>query len=555
MEALSQWMGSFAGLVWGLPLIILLTGAGIFFTILSRGVQWRALTHGIGILAGKYDDEKDHGELSHFRALCAALSATIGLGNISGVAVAIVLGGPGAVFWLWVVGLLGMATKFISCTLAVMYREKDEKGTYRGGPMWFIEKGMGRNWKWLALLFAFFGAISSFGIGNMYQVNEVANILNGTFGVPTIVTGVLFCILVGLVIIGGIRRIGAVAGKLVPAMVIVYVLGSLYIILSNASHVPGLLASIVHDAFTGSAASGAFIGVSIRTALQQGAKRAAFSNEAGLGSAPMAHAAARTNEPVREGLVAALGPFIDTVVICSMTALVILITDGHSRQPVATIETAQAPVEMTIDGESKIVVPLVLNATSEQEAAWMQEADDLFVRIEAADGSHEDISVRSLPAGNVAMARLTLANTPENLATANTLHDRFEAGQAVFLDRAGVALTVYSYDNGLNGFGRYFVGLAVVLFAFSTMISWSFYGESCTHYLLGQWAILPYRVVFVAVILIGALTKFGVVINFSDAMNGLMAVPNLIACLILAPRVASAAKDYFGRLDRGAFKE
>ncbi|MCH8965874.1 MAG: alanine:cation symporter family protein, partial [Planctomycetes bacterium] len=385
-------MADFSNFVWSTPTALLLGGAGLLFTVMTLGIQFKSLTHGFAVIRGKYDNPEDEGNISHFQALCAALSATIGLGNISGVAVAVATGGPGAVFWMWVVGFLGMATKFTTCSLATMYRKKDKFGEYRGGPMYYIEMGLGENAKTpamktfaktLAVVFAILGASASVGAGNMFQANQVAQIFvnlfqntieggikdNTKFAIQMTV-GVVLCVCAALVMLGGIKRIGNVASKLVPSMCIVYVLGSLYIIVTNITEVPGVFALIFESAFSKSAATGAFFGVAVRTAVIQGVRRACFSNEAGLGSAPIAHATAKTNEPIREGVVASVGPFIDTIVICTMTALVIIITGALTRASVGSI-VATATV-MEVHGEK---------GTSLEREITIQITDELAAKV------------------------------------------------------------------------------------------------------------------------------------------------------------------------------
>jgi len=440
------------GYAWNLPLVILLVGAGILFTFMMRWIQVRQFVHSLKVIAGKFDRPEHAGQITHLQALSAALSATVGLGNIAGVAVAVSMGGPGAVFWMWVAGLFGMATKFTTCTLAVMYRKVDERGHTSGGPMYYIRLGLGEKWKFVAGAFALMAAIASFGGGNMFQSNQSAVILFDQYGVPTWLTGIVFALGVAAVIIGGITRIGRVASKLVPFMAAVYVIGAMYIILTHLGAVPELLAGIVRSAFTGTAAVGGFVGVTFRTVMIQGVRRAVFSNEAGLGSAPIAHSAAKTDEPIREGIVAMLGPFIDTIVICTMTALVILLS-----------------------------------------GLWTTGQTD------------------------------------------------------------GIQLTVAAFESSMHGFGRLFVTSAVFLFAFSTAISWSYYGEKCMEYLFGPKAVLPYKAVFVVAVFIGAIWSLGPVIDFSDTMLALMAIPNLIGTIALSPKVAKAAKDYVGKLKRGEF--
>ncbi|MBW2370126.1 MAG: sodium:alanine symporter family protein, partial [Deltaproteobacteria bacterium] len=315
------------GIVWGPVTICLLVGTGILITLLVRCIQLRWFVYAWGLISGRYDDPEDEGEVTHFQALSAALSATIGTGNIAGVGTAVALGGPGAIFWMWVTAFFGMGLKYAECTLSLKYRIIHADGTVGAGPMYYLEKGLGQ--KWLGIIFAIFATVASFGIGNMVQANSVAEPVAVYFGIPKIITGLVMGGFVFAVIVGGIRRIGQVASRLVPAMTVLYVLGALVVIFTGIDQVPGALLLIFREAFTGSAAAGGFAGAAVAQAIRFGVARGVFSNEAGLGSAPIAHGAAQTKEPVREGLVAMLGPFIDTIVICTMTALTIIITGAY----------------------------------------------------------------------------------------------------------------------------------------------------------------------------------------------------------------------------------
>lgn len=433
-------IGNFA---WGPVTIIFLVGTGIFLTVRLVFVQFRGFFHGWALISGKYDRKDDPGEITHFQALSAALSATIGTGNIAGVATAIAAGGPGAVFWMWVTAVVGMAAKFTSCTLSVLYRKVNPDGSISGGPMYYLEKGLGQ--KWLGVMFAFFALIASFGIGNMVQANSIAQPLSAGFGVPKHVTGIVMAFVVWLVIIGGIKRIGKVASFIVPFMAAAYILSSLVIILSNISMVPGVIGRIISGAFSPAAAAGGFAGAAVSQVIRFGVARGVFSNESGLGSAPMAHAAARTEYPVREGLVAMLGPFIDTIMICSMTAAVILITG------------------------------------------------------------------------------------------------KWTSGET------GAVLSSLAYNEGLPVIGGYTVTFGLVLFAFSTMISWSYYGDRCAQYLFGDRSVIFYRWLFVLFIVAGAVVQLELVWNISDAMNGLMAIPNLIGLIGLSGVVAGESRRYFSK--------
>ena len=336
--AVDRFWAQAVDLVWSLPLVLLLIGAGLYFTIAGRLTPVLRVRHAIDVLRGRYDDPNDPGEITHFQALSSALSATIGTGNIAGVAIAVTVGGPGAVFWMWIAGLVGMATKFFTCTLAVLYRKKDSKGVPQGGPMYWIEVGLGPRWKFLGILFSIFGMV---GCIALFQINQLASLLDTNHGIPRQVTGSAATIFVGIVILGGIVRVGKVASKIVPVMAVLYFLAASLIILQNLPAVPGIIASIITSAFTGGSVLGGAAGVTMTESLRTGVQRAAFSNEAGMGTAAMAHGAARTDEPVREGLVAMLGPFIDTNVVCTLTALVILST-GVTGSDEGVILTATA---------------------------------------------------------------------------------------------------------------------------------------------------------------------------------------------------------------------
>lgn len=323
MDAFNRFWETAVTLAWGPWLVWALIGAGFYFTLAGRLIPFRAIGHAIQILRGKFDKEDDPGEISHFQALASALSATIGMGNIAGVAIAISLGGPGAIFWMWVAGLVGMSTKFFTCTLATQYRKKDEHGVDQGGPMYYLEVGLGKWGKPLAIMFAICGMV---GCLCLFQVNQLAELLKADHGIPNLYTGLGSMLVVGVVIIGGITRVGKVAAKAVPSMFILYVVSALFIIGANIGSVPGIIVTIFSQAFGTTAVVGGAAGIALREVMRIGVQRAVFSNEAGTGTAPMAHGAAKTKEPVREGLIAMLGPFLDTNIICTLTALVILST-------------------------------------------------------------------------------------------------------------------------------------------------------------------------------------------------------------------------------------
>jgi AGCS family alanine or glycine:cation symporter len=453
LENLEQWTGDFVGLVWGLPLVLTLVGSGIFFTIYFGFPQLLFFKNAIDIIRGKYDKPEDKGEISHFQALTAALSATVGLGNIAGVAIAIAAGGPGAVFWLWVAGFIGMCTKFTEVTLALKYRTITPKGTVHGGPMFVLKNAFQSPvFGGLAWMYAIFVILSSFGAGNMFQSNQMASILQTTVGVPTWASGLVFCFFAFLILIGGIKRIGQVTEKMVPLMVGLYMFGALMILFSRASAIPGMFAQILHDAFTGTAATGAFAGVAVKEVVILGIRRATFSNEAGMGSAAMAHSAAKST-PIQEGIVALLEPFVDTIVVCSITALALLAT-----------------------------------------GAW-------------------------------------------------------STGTAT-----GSELTAQAFEMVMGSSGRWLVTATVTLFAFSTIISWSYYGEQGVTFIFGEKWIPAYRYVFIAFIFLGAIAKLSVVLNISDAVYGMLAIPNLIACYALLPKVKEELRTYRAKLKSGEIR-
>lgn len=439
-------LDSISSIVWGPVTIILLVGTGILITLLMKGVQIKKFFYGLNLVSGKFDNPEDSGEITHFQALSAALSATIGTGNIAGVGTAVALGGPGALFWMWVTAFFGMALKYAECLLSLKYRVIHADGSVSAGPMYYLEKGLGQ--KWLGVCFAFFAAIASFGIGNMVQANSVAEPLQTYFNIPKLATGLVIGLLVFAVIVGGIKRIGRVASKLVPFMAFVYVTGALVVIILNIEALPMAFGVIFHDAFTGTAAGGGFAGAAVAQAIRFGVARGVFSNEAGLGSAPIAHGAARTKEPVREGLVAMLGPFIDTIIICTMTGLVIVLTGAYQ----------------------------------------------------------------------------------EGLT--------------------GADLTARAFTIGLPGQGGYIVAFGIVIFAFSTAISWSYYGDRSVEYLFGEKSVLPYRLLYCLLLPVGASVELSLVWTISDIFNALMAWPNLIGLVFLSGVVVRSSREYFSDPDR-----
>jgi AGCS family alanine or glycine:cation symporter len=441
----------FGNAMWGTPLLVLLMGGGLFFLLYSRFLPFRYFGHAINILRGKYDGDKSEGDISHYQALSTALAATVGMGNISGVAVAITMGGPGAIFWMWVSAFVGMATKFFTCTLAVMFRGKDSLGRLQGGPMYVIREGLGKKWYPLAVLFCVAGV---FGTVPSFQANQLTAAIGEGLLIPMgvemtfavkLVIGVILAGIVAMVMFGGIKRIGNVAGSMVPFMVLIYVIAVVAILVINRELVPEYFLLIITDAFTAKSVLGGAVGAIIVA----GARRAAFSNEAGIGTAPMAHGAAKTNEPIREGLVAMLGPAIDTIVVCTMTALAILLT-----------------------------------------GIWQEHTEGI----------------------------------------------------------SGVTLTIKAFDDTLIG-GRFILMIALVVFAITSLFSYSYYGGKCFSFLFGAQYERYYQYFYVLMVVWGAVTSLGAVIGLIDGMYAVMAFPTMISALILAPKVMKAAKVYFAKKD------
>jgi AGCS family alanine or glycine:cation symporter len=446
METITAFIQAINGQVWGWPMIILILATGLFLSIGLRFMPVRHLGYGFKEL-WKGRKPEGEGDITPFSALMTSLSATVGIGNIAGVATAIFMGGPGALFWMWMTALVGMATKYAEAVLAVKYREKDARGNHIGGPMFYIRNGLGPKWAWLGGAFAVFGAIAGFGIGNGIQSNSVADALESTFSIPPMVTGIVLATIVGLVLIGGIRRISEFASALVPFMALTYIVAGLIVILMNISSVPEAITMIVKHAFTPIAATGGFAGAAVLAAIRFGVARGIFSNEAGIGSAPIAHAAAQTDSPVRQGTVAMLGTFIDTLILCTITGLVIMLT-----------------------------------------GAWQ---------------------------------------SGEN----------------------GATLTSLAFETALPGVGAYVVSLGLALFAFTTILGWSYYGEKCAEYLFGVRVIVWYRLLWVVTVYFGADVELNFMWLLADTLNAMMALPNLIALLLLSPVVFKLTRDYFANRD------
>ena len=451
METLTNFFSTLSGIAWGPYMLAFIGFTGLYLIIGLKFMPLVKIPYAIKLLKDKSSDSEE-GEIPPRSALFTAMSATVGTGNIAGVATAIALGGPGAIFWMWIMGFVGMATKYGEAVLAVKYRETDSNGSYVGGPMYYIKNGLGEKWKWLGFLFALFGTIAAFGIGNMVQSQTVASQLQNTLGIDPVITGVIIASFAGLVIIGGVKNISVYASALVPIMAVIYIITASIIVLINIHLVPEAFRIIVDSAFNGTAATGGFAGATVLMAIRFGIARGVFSNEAGLGSAPIAHAAAKTKSPVRQGSIAMLGTFFDTIIICSLTALVIIIS-----------------------------------------GVW-QNGDN------------------------------------------------------------GAVLTSNAFVFGLPNIGENIITISLILFAFTTILGWSYYGERCAAYIFGTKAIQPYRVLWIVSITLGASSlhlggttseSINLIWLIADVMNGFMALPNLIALVLLSPIIFKISKEYF----------
>ena len=445
--SITNFISQLNSIVWGPLMLILILGTGLILMIGLKGMPIAKLVYGFKMLWAGRESKKQTGEgdIAPFNALMTSLSATIGTGNIAGVATAIFLGGPGALFWMWMTALVGMATKYAEAVLAVHFRETDENGNKVGGPMYYIKNGLNKKFAWLGTVFAVFGALAGFGIGNTIQANSVADALSSSFGVPAWLTGLVIAVLVAMVLIGGIKRIAHVAGRLVPFMAISYVLAGLLILILHVEMLPAAFELIFVHAFTPVAATGGFAGAAVWAAIRFGVARGIFSNEAGLGSAPIAHAAATTDSPVRQGTIAMMGTFIDTIIVCSITGLVIIVSGSWTS------------------GET------------------------------------------------------------------------------------GATLSSLAFESALPGFGGYVVTFGLSIFAFTTILGWSIYGEKCVEYLFGIRSIVPFRILWILAVPLGAVANLSFIWLVADTLNALMAIPNLIALLLLSPVVFKLTRDYFSQ--------
>ncbi len=539
-------------------LLYTLLATGVLFTIWSGFSQFRALTHGTAVLRGLYDDRRDPGAINHFQAMSAALSATVGLGNIGGVALAVALGGPGAVFWMWVVGILGMSIKMTEVTLSMLYRNTDDPDNPHGGPMWVVSRGLAEldpRWAGIGKLIGWVFCIALLGYtitgGVMFQAWNVGGITQEYFNVPGWLSGLILALIVGAVIIGGIKRIGAVAGRLVPGMVVLYLLGGSYVLLVNWELIPGLLKLIVVSAFNPQEASGAFIGGTMGYAILIGMRRALFSSEVGAGSSPIAHAAAKTDEPVREGVVGGLEPFIDTIVVCTFTALVILASGLWERSGEA--EYGAAP--MIVQGEQPATWTLETGVLPpRQDGRPWRAGEDIFVILAGDENPDTGNNLHRLDGSVVLRADgvPTAAFGALAMAVKPVLEDK-----SIYASYPGATLTAKAFDSAWPGLGKWLVTLASWLFAISTMISWSYYGEQGIVYMFGARAVSAYRYllcVLIVVATLGFLKTPAQLDNFSSLGNGMLLWVNIPITLFFGYQAMRAYKGYIARLKSGEMK-
>ena len=544
-------LDSFLGSAAWFPFLLL--GTGIFFTIYLGFPQLRFFSHAVAILRGKFDQEEAKGDASHFQALSTAISGTVGTGNIGGVALAIYLGGPAALFWMWMTAFFGMTTKFVEVTLSHKYRVTDKAGFISGGPMYVMERRL--NMKWLAIFFALATVVSSFGSGNLPQSNSIANGLSASFGIPNWASGFVLAGFLGAVILGGIKRIVVVAEKIVPLMAAIYVLGALLVIVANFDQIGMSFLSIINDAFTGSAAAGGFLGASFAFAFNRGVNRGLFSNEAGQGSAPIAHAAARTKEPVSEGAVSILEPFLDTIIICTLTGLVILSSGVWTKK---------------FENDFQRFDTKIINGVFKEESQEDRERLYQFLNfgkndIEAFDGQLVVKDGQALPQDFTIIHNRSIAENVKfyqnGMPYSGTLLVRDgEVDPKISLSGESllhsVALTGEAFATGLMGeYGRYIVSITLVLFAFTTAVAWSYYGDRAITYLLGVKYVTPYRFAYVIGFFAAAIADTSLVWLISAITLALMAIPNLVSIFLLRKEIRIDSSDYRERLLSGKIRE
>jgi len=541
VEGSLSWLDSLLGSAFYFPYLLL--GTGVFFTLYLKVPQVRYFTHAWRVVRGKYDKPHHLGDATHFQALTTAIAGTVGTGNIGGVALAIYLGGPAALFWMWMTAFFGMTTKFVEVTLSHKYRQTDDHGFIVGGPMFVMEKGL--NLKWLAILFAVATVVSSFGSGNMPQSNNIASGMLSTFGIPAWITGLSLAILLGMVILGGIKRIVKVAEKLVPTMAVIYFVGGLAVIAANIEQVLPSFLSVIQDAFSGSAAAGGFLGASFAYAFNRGVNRGLFSNEAGQGSAPIAHAAARADEPISEGMVSILEPFIDTIIICSLTGLVILASGVWNEKHETDFQ--------------KFDTQFIAGTWHEDKPGNRSE---LFAYLNFGESSIEPFS------GDIRVVNGIASSTEYTILHNRSIAEdvRFEEGNSRYTGMLtvrevklmeavalrgrslvhSVDLTSIAFTRSVFGeYGRYIVSIGLLLFAFTTAVAWSYYGDRAMTYLFGTGSLTAYRLAYVFGFFIAAISDTSLIWLISAITIALMTIPNLFSILMLRKEMKQGIEDYW----------
>ncbi|GEA13016.1 amino acid carrier protein [Alteromonas sp. KUL49] len=552
MEGLYSFLVMLDGLLGGagwFPFVLL--GVGFFFTIYLKFPQIRFFKHAWQVVTGKYDKESDPGDTTHFRALTTALSGTVGTGNISGVAFAIFLGGPAALFWMWATAFLGMTTKFVEVTLSHKYRVKTEDGTMAGGPMYYMDRRL--NMKWLAVAFAIATVISSFGTGNLPQSNGIAQSIEATFGFEPWIVGSVLGIFLALVILGGIQRIAAFTARVVPVMAVVYLIGALAVIFANIENIGPSFAAVISDAFTGSAAAGGFLGASLAYAFNRGVNRGLFSNEAGQGSAPIAHAAAKTKEPASEGMVSLLEPFIDTIIICTITGLVILSSGVWKEKHENVFDRSDMLfVEGHYDDSDQADVNKLYGYLNEIEG---NDVSAFNGTISVVNGTAVSDGYTLLNSRSVA-EDVTYSVGSEDLFTGTlTIEDGKPIKENLVVSGKSLVhsatLTTIAFTRGFFGdFGQYIVSIGLLLFAFSTAIAWSYYGDRAMTYLLGPRSVMPYRVIYVAGFVWASFSDTTLVWALSAVAIVVMTLPNLFGIMLLAKEMKETVNEYWDRVTK-----
>jgi AGCS family alanine or glycine:cation symporter len=548
LEALNDFLGLLDGNLggaWWFPYVLL--GTGLFFTIYLKFPQVRYFKHAWKVVTGKYDKAGAEGDTTHFRALTTALSGTVGTGNIGGVAFAIFLGGPAALFWMWATAFLGMTTKFVEVTLSHKYRVKTADGTMAGGPMYYMDRRL--NMKWLAVAFAIATVISSFGTGNLPQSNSIATSMEATFGIDPLIMGVTLAILLAMVILGGIQRIAAVTSKVVPLMAAIYIVGAFAVIFANLENVVPSFMSVIQDVFTGSAAAGGLLGASIAYAFNRGVNRGLFSNEAGQGSAPIAHAAAKSDEPVSEGMVSILEPFIDTIIICTLTGLVILSSGVWKEKHQNVFDRTDMLILSGVYDESN-------DNDKQQLFKYLNRIDNSEVtpyngKIDVVAGKAISTGFTILNARSFAEDVTFKLNAEGDVFTGTlTVVDGDIKKKSIVVEGKSLIhsakLTAVAFTRGFFGsYGQYIVSIGLLLFAFSTAIAWSYYGDRAMTYLLGPRSVMPYRVVYCFGFCWAAVSDTTLVWTLSAVAIVVMTLPNLFGILMLRKEMKESIAKYW----------